>query len=454
MRRTDKLLLASFLVFMPFCSWAQYSQAERDSIYRLSAQDHQQMKEQLGINIPNRPGPSGDPNDANAANTEESKVRDYELPDPLILQNDKKVNSSEEWWSKRRPELVKLFEEEMYCKVPENVPSVSWQIESVKDTLIGNFPVKEKLLSGIVDNSDYPQIEVKIELLLVIPANAKGPVPVVTEFGFIRWPFGDPPKRENPLFSSAEPDWKEQVICRGWGYAIINPASIQADNGAGLRQGIIGLINKGDYRKPDDWGALRAWAWGASRAIDYYETDSDVDASRLAIEGLSRYGKAALVAMAFEPRFSLGFIGSSGAGGAKILRRNLGEQVENLASSAEYHWFCGNFIQYASTKTVDDLPVDAHELIALCAPSPVFISAGSLFVEGQWIDAKGTFVAAVHASPVYELLGKEGLESDQFPYIGTPLIDGEIAFRQHAGGHSTGPNWSTWIAWASRYWEE
>ncbi len=342
----------------------------------------------------------------------------------------------------------------MYGKVPENVPSVSWHIESVKDTLMGNFPVKEKLLSGIVDNAAYPQIEVKIELLLVIPANAKGPVPVVTELGFIRWPFGDPPKRTNSLLSPHEPDWKEQLIARGWGYAIISASSIQADNGAGLRQGIIGLVNKGEYRKPDDWGALRAWAWGASRAIDYFETDADVDASRLAIEGLSRYGKAALVAMAFEPRFSLGFIGSSGAGGAKILRRNLGEQIENLASSGEYHWFCGNFIKYASIQTVDDLPVDAHELIALCAPRPVFISAGSPFVEGQWIDAKGTFVAAVHASAVYELLGKQGLGTDEFPYLGTPLISGEIAFRQHAGGHSTGPNWSTWIAWASKYWSE
>ena len=214
------------------------------------------------------------------------------------------------------------------------------------------------------------------------------------------------------------------------------------------------MVNKGQLRKPDDWGALRAWAWGASKAVDYFETDKDVDAKRIAVEGISRYGKATIVAMAFEPRLSLAFVGSSGAGGTKILRRIFGEQVENLASSGGYHWFCGNFIKYASKLTADDLPVDAHELIALCAPRPVFISAGSPQVEGQWIDAKGMFLGGVHAGSVYRLLGKKDLGTMEFPKIGMPLITGDIAYRQHAGGHSTGPNWSTWIAWACRYWGE
>lgn len=254
--------------------------------------------------------------------------------------------------------------------------------------------------------------------------------------------------------SAGEPTWQEQVITKGWGYAIIEPSSIQADNGAGLTRGIIGLVNKGNYRKSDDWGALRAWAWGASRAIDYFETDKDIDAKRVAIEGLSRYGKAAVVAMAFEPRISLGFIGSSGAGGVKILRRVFGEQVENLAGSVEYHWFSGSFIKYTSLLTPDDLPVDAHQLVALCAPRPIFISAGSPQVEGNWIDAKGMFIGAAQAGSVYRLFGKKDLGTTEFPPLGTPLIDGEIAYRQHAGGHSTGPNWSTWIAWASKYWRD
>jgi hypothetical protein len=198
---------------------------------------------------------------------------------------------------------------------------------------------------------------------------------------------------------------------------------------------------------------VRAEPWGASRILDYFETDPDVDATQVGIEGTSRYGKAALVAMAFDSRISIGFIGSAGAGGSSILRRNFGEQVENLASSWAYHWFCGNFIKYGSILTVDDLPVDAHQLVALCAPRPVFISSGSPFIEGTWVDAKGMFLAGVHAGPVYDLLGRKGLGTNDFPYMGQALTEGEVAFRQHAGGHSTGPNWSTWIAWAHRYWK-
>src|SRR6185436_5877889 len=193
------------------------------------------------------------------------------------------------------------------------------------------------------------------------------------------------------------PTWQQQVLSRGWGYATLTPTSIQADNGAGLTQGIIGLTNKGQPRKPDHWGSLRAWAWGASRALDYLETDKSVDAKHVGIEGLSRYGKAALVAMAYEPRFAIGFIGSSGEGGAKILRRKFGEQVENVASTSEYHWMAGNFLKYAGPLTPNDVPVDAHELIALCAPRPVFISSGSQQVEGGWVDAKGMFLGAAGA---------------------------------------------------------
>ena len=445
-----------FLFSIIFCyqsSFGQVSQQARDSIAKLSAIDHQLMKEQLGITVANRRGPSGDPNSPNSANFDESKVNTYTLPDPLVLNSGKPVNSSKEWWESRRAEIVEDFDREIYGRIPDNIPNVQWKIVSTKDTTIGNFPIREKTLSGVVDNSGYPDINVEIELLIATPVDEKGAVPIVLEFGFIRWPWGPRPNQTaRPIFNVNEPNWKEQLISRGWGYAIIVPSSIQADNGAGLRQGIIGLMNKGKARKPDDWGSLRAWAWGASRAIDYMETDKDINSDKIAIEGLSRYGKAALVAMAYEPRISLGFIGSSGAGGAKILRRVFGEQVENLASTGEYHWFCGNFIKYASSLTPEDLPVDAHELVALCAPRPVFISVGSPHVEGQWIDARGMFIAAVNAGPVYKLLGKKDLGASEFPILGAALVDGEIAFRQHAGGHTTGPNWSTWIAWASKYW--
>jgi glucuronyl esterase-like protein len=176
-------------------------------------------------------------------------------------------------------------------------------------------------------------------------------------------------------------------------------------------------------------GALRAWAWGASRALDYFETDKSVDARQVGIGGLSRYGKAALVAMAYEPRLAIAFVGSSGAGGAKLSRRTFGEQVENVASSAEYHWMAGNFLKYAGPLTANDLPVDAHELIALCAPRPVFISGGTPELEGGWVDVKGTFLAAVNAGPVYRLLGKRDLGATEFPPIETPLIDGDQRVR-------------------------
>lgn len=438
-----------------FSASAQFglTPTQRDSLNKLTAADHANMLQQLGIAPAQlRKGPSGNPKDPNAANSSEAKVNKYTLPDPLVFRNGQKVKTVREWTEKRRVEIAADFEHEIYGKLPANIPAVNWQVLSAKDTVIGNQAIRQKMLKGIVNNAAFPSIGVEINLLLATPAGAGAAVPVVLEFGFVRSPFNPGPVKPIGLGSPTEPTWQEQLISRGWGYAIIEPSSIQADNGAGLTAGIIGLVNKGNRRKPDDWGALRAWAWGASRAIDYFETDKDVDAKRVAIEGLSRYGKAAVVALAFEPRISLGFIGSSGAGGAKILRRVFGEQVENLASTGEYHWFAGNFIRYASARTPDDLPVDAHELLALCAPRPVFISAGSPQVEGQWIDARGMFEAAVGAGKVYTLFGKKDLGTMQFPRLGTPLTNGEIAFRQHAGGHSTGPNWSTWIAWACRYW--
>jgi hypothetical protein len=226
---------------------------------------------------------------------------------------------------------------------------------------------------------------------------------------------------------------------------------VQADNGEGLTQGIIGLCNKGQPRKLDDWGALRAWAWGASRALDYFETDKTVDAKQVSIDGHSRYGKAALVAMAYEPRLAIAYISSSGTGGAKIFRRNFGELLENVAGASEFHWMAGNFLKYAGPLTPNDLPVDAHELIALCAPRPVFVGGGAAGGGDGWADARGTFVAELAAGPVYVLLGKKGLGTTEFPPVGTALIDGDLGFRQHPGGHTPAPNWPTYIMFASRY---
>lgn len=429
-------------------TYAQLSKQQLDSIRTLTDQDYRLMLAQLHIDSL-RAGPSGNPKAPNAANTDESEATRYtSLPDPLVLNNGEKVADADAWWKKRRPEIVELFDREIYGRVPEHVPGVTWSVTSVTRDTVENIPVIVKKISGHVDNSSYPSISVDVPLTLAVPAKAPFPIPVVLEFGFIFPPGFKFP--EPPPGTPKEINWKQLVLSKGWGYASIVPSSYQADWGAGLTKGIIGLVNKGQHRKPDDWGALRAWAWGASRALDYFETDSLVDAKKVVIEGLSRYGKAAIVTMAYDSRFAVAFVGSSGAGGVKILRRVFGEQVENLASSGGYHWFAGNFLKYAGPLTRNDLPVDAHELVALCAPRPVFISAGSFEMDGGWVDAKGMFLGGAYASPVYELLGKKGLGTYEFPPIETSLIEGEIAFRQHKGGHTTGPNWPTFLKYAER----
>ncbi len=425
-------------------------------VHLSSEQDHQRVMDQLHIASLRR-GPDGDPKSPNAANVEESKVPAYSLPDPLVLKNGKPVKDAKTWWKRRRPEIVEDFDREVYGRMPKNTPKVDWEATSTIKELKGTTPIVTKKLIGRVDNSAYPLVAVNIELTLTVPADTRGPVPVIIEFGLSEQQLAGIKKRfteeQWAAFAGSGPPWQEQVLAKGWGYAILIPSNIQADNGEGLTEGIIGLVNKGQPRKLDDWGALRAWAWGASRALDYFETDKSVDAKRVGIEGLSRYGKAALVAMAYEPRFAIGFVGSSGEGGAKILRRKFGEQVENVASTSEYHWMAGNFLKYAGPLTPSDLPVDAHELIALCAPRPVFISSGSLQIEGGWIDGKGMFLGGVGAGPVYKLLGKKDLGTTEFPPMETALIDGDIAFRQHSGGHTTGPNWPTFLTFASRYFE-
>jgi hypothetical protein len=439
-------LIFFLLVFLFVHVLAQWSEEERERINKLNQADHQLMMKLLGIKEL-RPGPSWNPDAPNAANTDESKATPYTvLPDPLIFEDGTPVITVDQW-NKRKLEIFESFDREIYGRIPAQTPSVKWEIISEKDTVYGEYPINTKQLIGNVDNSVYPEIDVKIQMTLTVPRQVTSPVPVILEFG---WNLPKGWRKQQP----EGPTWQQQVLEKGWGYAILIPTSIQADNGAGLRKGIIGLVNKGQARRLDEWGALRTWAWGASRAIDYFETNLQVDEKRVVIEGLSRYGKAALVALAYEPRISIGFIGSSGAGGAKILRRVFGEQVENLASSEEYHWFTPNFIKYAGPLTALDLPVDAHELISLCAPRPVFISVGSPEVEGQWIDAKGMFLAGVHAEPVYKLLGKKGLGTSEFPPQETALINGEIAFRQHAGGHTVYPNWPTFIKYAERYFSD
>ncbi|HWC60634.1 MAG TPA: GDSL-type esterase/lipase family protein, partial [Verrucomicrobiae bacterium] len=315
-------------------------------------------------------------------------------------------------------------------------------------------PTVTKTLVGHVDNSGYTNLTVDIQASYTVPRQANGHRPIMIEFGFGgfgRRAGGGPPR---------EPGWHEQALTNGWAYGSITPTSVQPDNNR-LTTGIIGLVNKGQPRKPEDWGALRAWQWGVSRLIDYFEAnpDSMVDAKKVGIEGLSRYGKAALVTEAFEPRIAVGLIGSSGEGGAKLHRHIYGEAVENLAGG-EYYWMAGNFIKYGASeplKTVADLPVDSHELIAMCAPRPCFISYGVVeHGDAKWVDAHGSFMAGVLAGPVYRLLGKKDFGTpgnyltDEMPPV-LQLIGGDLAWRQHDGGHDVTPNWPSFFKWVSAY---
>lgn len=502
--------LACFLAFIVFTYTTNAQRVSIDSskypkLTTFTAQqDHANMMQQLGI-TKLRPGPSGNESAPNHANYDESAANPCpQLPDVLTLKNGTKVTTADMWFKQRRPEIIEEFEREVYGRVPKNVPKVTWTVKITDRETVGRMPVIAKQLVGHVDNSAYPLINVDINMVLVVPANVKGPVPVLMMFGrpslpapaqpspddlekintafremmiksnpemkaiFEKYPAYSPITRlpaPNPFAPppAGDPSPTEQLLAAGWGYATIDPSSIQADNGAGLTRGIIGLVNKGQPRKPEDWGSLRAWAWGAARALDYLETDPLVNAKQVGIEGVSRYGKAALVTLAFEQRFAIGLIGSSGKGGATLHRRVFGEAVENLTGTGEYHWMAGNYMKYGTEessfgrKTGCDLTVDSHELIALCAPRLAFISYGIPEKgDAKWLDQLGSWQATVAAGAVYKLSGAKdlGISNDylkeKMPPMLTDVLDGHLAWRQHDGGHTDAPNFKHFIPWASK----
>jgi len=472
----------------------------------LSAEeDRQHMMDLLGITVL-RPGRNADATASNPANYDESLATPYpDLPGVLTMENGKKVTTPEMWWEKRRPEIAEAFAREVYGRLPEKTPEVTWEVVISEREFIGWTPVIAKKLTGHVDNSEYPLIDVNISMVLVTPERAEGPVPVLMMFGpahlpapaqpnmedfeqlneavrallskdpeireiLEKYPAYDPLVRPQRVTSMGfympergEPSPTQQLLQAGWGYVQIDPSSIQADHGAGLTcGGIIGLVNKGQPRKPDDWGALRAWAWGAARGLDYLETDPAVDASKVGIEGVSRYGKAALVTLAFEQRFAFGLIGSSGKGGATLHRRNFGEAVENL-TGGEYYWMAGNYLKYGASEgnygnmNASYLPVDSHQLIAMCAPRLVFISYGIPEKgDAHWLDQQGSYMAAVAAQPVFRLLGVKdlGVPDDylnaKMPEVNHGLLEGHLAWRQHDGGHTDAPNIGHFIEWVNR----
>jgi hypothetical protein len=429
-------------------------------------QDHADMQRQLGITAL-RPGPSGRDDAPNPANYDEAIANPYpDWPDLLTRDNGDAITTAEQWWQLRRPEIVEQLEREVVGRIPAGVPVVEWRVTETAEGVLGGHPVRGRQLAGRVDNSGYPAIAVEIALTLVLPANAEGPVPVMVMFrgGTLEQAVGlAETRRFGGDDGREDPPGTEQLIAAGWGFAFLNPASVQADNGAGLTRGIIGLVNRGRHRTPDDWGSLRAWSWGAARALDYFEADAAIDSSRVGIEGVSRYGKAALVTLAFEPRFAVGLIASSGEGGVSPYRRNFGEMVENLTGRSEYHWMAGNFLKYGAAESgfgslnASDLPVDSHSLIALAAPRATFISYGiPERGDALWLDQQGSYMATVAAGEVFELLGAAALgtgehyQTAELPPVNQGLVSGRLAWRQHDGGHTDAPNWKYFIPWASR----
>lgn len=459
------VFILAFLILPEARALAQPPSGSTPSQIRrwMAAEDRRRMLELLGLPTTGQPlpAPADDPNRpqsttqkpgrssswhdeegntyvrsdwGNWTNYDEAKANPYPLPDPLKLKDGTAVTDAETWWKKRRPEILGDFTREIYGKIPEKTPQVTWETMATDPKGMRGKVIMKGLI-GHIDNSAYPSAAPSIPLMLYIPAQATGPVPVVVLIS------GSPDRR----FLRFPPKILAQLLQLGWGCAAVNVNHIQADDGGGFSSGIIGLTSQGQPRKPDDWGVLAAWSWGLSRVLDYLETDKAVDAKRIVIQGHSRWGKAALVAGAYDQRWAIVYSSCSGAMGAKPARRNWGETVDNIASVVEYHWMAGNFLKYGGRW--NDMPVDAHELIALIAPRPVFITGGT---KDQWGDPRGQFLACVAAGPVYRLLGKKDLGTAEMPAPDITLDSGEIAFRMHEGWHVDEPDWPSFLAFAKR----
>lgn len=408
------------------------------------------MKARVGVAslLPPRSSESTGPN---PANYDEAEATPYpNLPDLFTTAAGGPVTSPDQWPA-RRAEIAAAFEREIYGRVPATAPVIVWTVENTARETIADVPVVSRRVIGRPVRPSPAGVQVELRMLVVTPANAAGPAPVLIMLG---------PEDATPQpLADAHGDMprQHQLIAGGWGYAMLDTDTVQPDNAEGLTSGVIGYSTNGAARAPEDWGALRAWGWGASRAFDFLSADPAVDAKRIGIEGVSRYGKAALVGMAFDERIAAGLVASSGKGGATLLRRDYGESVTNLAGPF-FHWMAGAFIRYASADpgalTPGDLPVDSHQLIALAAPRPLFISIG-IPEQGDslWLDPLGTYKATRAAEPVWKLLGAAGLSPDPamsaLPPVNESILGGDLAWRQHDGGHTDRPNIRHFITWAN-----
>jgi len=406
----------------------------------------------------NRPAPGALPRaDANGnplrraptghvSNYDEAKVGAYKLPDPLVLQNGQPVRTADQWLKERRPELVKLYESEIYGRMPERAPKLSFTVVETSTNALDGMAVRKHLVGHLGNNPEGPAVNV----FLYLPAKAQGPVPVLLHLTFFTSdPGASAPATPNAgRFRFRETGPLTNLLARGYGYATVRYTEFEGDsasNNLSLARKLA-LAPGQTKPAPDEWGTISTWAWGASRVLDYLETDSAVDAKRVALIGHSRLGKTVLWAGARDPRFALVYSSCAGEMGSALARRDYGETVDDMA--ANFPWqFAGNFQRYAGHW--NDMPVDAHMVIALNAPRPVFITGGT---QDQWADPRGEFLAAVAAGPVYRLLGQKDLGQTDGPPLDQPLIAGALGFLYHSGGHAILPtDWQAFLAFADRY---
>ena len=394
-----------------------------------------------------QPQPPADPKPVAgiAVNYDESKVGSYTLPNALTLANGKPVRDAKTWNEKRRPEIVKLFEENEYGRCPARPKGMSFDVFDKGTPAFDGKAVRRQVTVYFTADKNGP----KMDLLLYLPATAKKPVPVLLNIGFSAnsSTVDDPGVKQGEVWGRDKkrvPAPKTGIghlnvppfLDAGFGVATVYYGDIDPDFLGGVPYGVRSLYLKPGQTEPaaDEWGAIAAWGWGLSRALDYLETDKGVDAKRVAIFGISRLGKTVMWAGARDTRFALVIASCSGEGGAALSRRNYGETVAHLVAPSRYPYqFCANYQKWA--EHVDQMPVDANLLVALMAPRPVLLQTGD---QDYWSDPKGEFLAAVAAEPVFKLLGKQGLGTDQMPPANQPIFH-DIGYLMHAGGHGAMP---------------
>ena len=380
-------------------------------------------------------------------NFDESKVAPYTLPDPLVLRNGQPVRDADTWFKHRRAELIDFYENELLGRVPERVPQVTWTVAETEAGALEGKALRKLIVGKIGDGAGA----LTVKMNLYLPADARGPVPVILHLTFFSDSARVPTEAEN--VAEKRPSWARptelapasDLIARGYGYAVLRYTDFQPDVPTSATGGVMAMSYAPGQSKPapDEWGAVGVWAWGASRALDYLVTDRGVDASRVSLAGFSRLGKTALWAGARDARFAAIFAACSGEMGAALSHRDFGETIDDMAVRLPW-WFAGNFQKYPGHW--ENLQVDGHTLIALNAPHPVFLTTGTL---DSGADPLGQFLGAVAAGPVYRLLGKSDLGVTQMPPTETPVISGSLGFYYHTGPHIVLPvEWKVFMDFA------